>query len=146
MFTLVAVLLTVLGIVSKNDVREAIRDMKSDLHESTVDAQQKFEKETGQIESKMRESEAKVDKGIEGMEKKFEALSGTALKRPKLDISLRTGLLDGQQFNIRGLTDLPIYPMFIKNTGDKTTEPLSVRLHFSADPNVDQKWELAKSG
>ena len=65
MFTLVAVLLTVLGTVSKTDVRDAIRDMKSESRDSTKDMQ------------------ATVDFAVSDMDRKFQALSGEALKRHK---------------------------------------------------------------
>jgi hypothetical protein len=115
MFTLVGVLLVYTGNQSKTDVREAIRDMKSDVHESTKDMQMK------------------VDGATSEMQKKFAALSGEALKRPLLDISDSHGLLDGQTFEISPGSQLPFYPLFFKNIGDKRTDPLSIRLHASSD-------------
>jgi hypothetical protein len=61
-FTGVAILLTVLGIISKVDVREAVRDMRLELRDTAKDVQSKVDNATGE------------------MEKKFQALSGEALK------------------------------------------------------------------
>ena len=57
MFTLVGVLLVYTGNQSKVDVREAIRDMKSDLHDSAKDVQAKVDAETGTMEKKFAELE-----------------------------------------------------------------------------------------
>ena len=115
MFTLVGVLLVYTGNQSKTDVREAIRDMKSDVHDSTKDMQMK------------------VDGATIDMERKFAALSGEALKRPLLEISDAQGLLDGRVFEITSGSQLPFYPLFFKNIGDKRTDPLSIRLQASSD-------------
>jgi hypothetical protein len=114
-FGLVGLLLAYTGNQSKNDVREAIRDMKSDIRDSTRDMQ------------------GKVDSATSEMDRKFAALSGEALKRPLLEISDAQGLLDGQTFEISSGKPMPIYPLFFKNIGDKRTDPLSIRLYASAD-------------
>ncbi|MEI9865722.1 MAG: hypothetical protein WDN00_14450 [Limisphaerales bacterium] len=114
-FGLVGLLLAYTGNQSKNDVREAIRDMKSDIHDSTRDMQGKIDSATSEIN------------------RKFAALSGEALKRPLLEISDKQGLLDGQTFEISSGGPMPIYPLFFKNIGDKRTDPLSIRLYASAD-------------
>ena len=118
MFTLVAVLLTVIGIVSKSDVREAIRDMKTDTHESTKDMT------------------AKIEKAIGEMDRKFAALSGETLKKPSLIVATPRGKLDGQTYEVSGLSHFPPEPLFITNDGEKSTEPLSVRFYLSAPINV----------
>jgi len=115
MFTLVALLLTVLGIMSKSDVREAIRDMKADLRDMTKDMQ------------------TKVDKATDEIQKQFASLSGEALKKPSLQISTARGLLDAQQLEIPWASPFPISPLFIRNNGTKRTDPLSIRLCCSAD-------------
>jgi hypothetical protein len=114
-FGLVGLLLAYTGNQSKTDIREAIRDMKSDVRESTKDMQMK------------------VDGTTSEMERKFAVLSGEALKRPLLEISDLHGLLDGQTFEISPGRQMPIYPLFFKNVGDKRTDPLSIRLYASAD-------------
>jgi hypothetical protein len=114
-FGLVGLLLAYTGNQSKNDVREAIRDMKSDIRDSTRDMQ------------------GKVDSATSEMDRKFAALSGEALKRPLLEISDTQGLLDGQTFEISPGRQMPIYPLFFKNIGDKRTDPLSIRLYLSSD-------------
>jgi hypothetical protein len=115
MFTLVGLLLVYTGNQSKTDVREAIRDMKADLHDSA------------------QSLESKVDTATGEMEKRFAVLSGEALKKPMLEISTLHGPLDGASFGVSGNGLLPIYPLFLKNTGDKRTEPISAQLSFSDD-------------
>ena len=124
MFTLVAVLLTILGIVSKSDVRDAIRDMKDDTRQSTA------------------EMEAKVVTATTEMDKNFQSLAGESLKKPLLQISDSKGnLLDGQLFEIPSGSQLPIYPLFLKNIGSKKTEPLSIRLQSSNIwPDIDPEY------
>jgi hypothetical protein len=112
-FTGVAILLTVLGIISKVDVREAVRDMRLELRDTAKDVQSKVDNATGD------------------MEKKFQALSGEALKKPLLQIATAQGLLDGQKIEIPWGGRLPLEPLFIKNEGDKRSEPLSIRLYCS---------------
>lgn len=124
MFTLVGVLLVYTGNQSKNDVREATRDMKSDLRNSVQDMQ------------------AKVDGEIDEIDKKFAALSGEALKKPLVEISDSQGPLDGQVFEISQNSPIPFYPLFFKNIGDKRTDPISVQLCMSSDifMNGNDEW------
>jgi hypothetical protein len=114
-FGSVAILLTVLGLISKSDVHEAIRDMKADARDSAKDI------------------ESKVDKATSEMERKFAALSEEALKKPALQISCARGPLDGQQFETSVNQPFPIEPLYLKNSGNKRTDPLSIRLFLSAD-------------
>jgi len=123
MFTLIAVLLTVLGIMSKSDVREAIRDMKSDMRDVSLDLQSKVDKTTGE------------------MEKNFQNLAGESLKKPLLTIATRTGFLDGQIFDISQNKNFPILPLFLKNEGDKRTGSLSIRLASSCDLGLQNSYE-----
>ena len=104
LFSAVAVLLGVYGVMSRLDVRDSTNDR-----------------------------EKKVDKATGEMEKKFAELSGEALKKPLLEIYTVQGLLDGQVFEISQNSALPIYPLFFKNIGDKRTEPLSIQLSFTSD-------------
>lgn len=127
MFTLIALLLTVWGISSKSDVRDAIQDMKSDMRDVASDLQ------------------GKVNKATDDMNKNFQALAGESLKRPLLTIANGTGLLDGQTFKVRG--PVAIFPLFIKNEGDKKSGALSIRLFASNDLNLstDNEWERLPS-
>ncbi len=115
MFTLVALLLTVLGISSKSDVREAVRDMRTELRNGSQDEQ------------------AKIEAATREMEKRFVALSGEVLKKPLLTISDKQGLLDGRKFELTSGSAFPIYPMFLTNEGNKKSDPLSIRLYMSED-------------
>ena len=130
MFTLVALLLTVVGIMSKSDVREAIRDMKSDMRDVSADMQNKVEKATGE------------------MEKNFQNMAGESIKKPLLTIATRAGFLDGQVFDISQDKRFPILPLFLKNEGDKKTGGLSIRLAASCDLGLQNNgwtWQQVES-
>jgi hypothetical protein len=61
-FSLVALLLTTLGINSRTDVREAVRDMKADVHQSETDLQTKVASSTAEMEKnslRLRERQSK---------------------------------------------------------------------------------------
>jgi hypothetical protein len=111
-FSLVALLLTTLGINSRTDVREAVRDMKADVHQSETDLQ------------------TKVASSTADMEKKFLALAGEAIKKPSLEIAIKSAPLNGQELQATG-QNIPFYPLFIKNVGNKRSDSLSVRLYTS---------------
>ncbi len=123
-FTLVGFLLAYTSNQSKNEVREAVRDMKSDLRDSSQDLQ------------------TKVNNATTEMEKRFAELSGEALKKPLLTISDSQGLLDGQMFEVSQNSPIPFYPIFLKNIGDKRTDPISVQLSLSSDifMNGNDEW------
>src|ERR1044072_2776755 len=105
LFSVVAVVLTVYGVLSRLDVRDSTKEMEKRVEAATTE-----------------------------MEKKFAMLSGEALKKPLLQVSVAQGPLDGQVFEIpvdnRGI---PFFPLFFKNTGDKRTEPLSLQLSATFD-------------
>jgi hypothetical protein len=129
LIALCALLVTFLGYISKSDVHEATKDMESRLDKTSGDL------------------ETKVDKETSDMERKFEALSGQALKRPSLQILFGDQLLDGQEFTISSGGQLPFYPLFFKNDGDKRSDPLSIRLYCSTDIglNVGEDWQRIPS-
>jgi len=93
-FSAVAALLTVYGVMSRLDVRE---------------------------------STAKVEKATEDMKREFQNLAGNALRRPELQILFRGKSLNGQTLEDQA----PLNPIFLKNVGNKSTEPLSIRLFYS---------------
>jgi hypothetical protein len=76
------------------------------------------------------------------MNKNFQALAGESLKKPRLTIANGAGLLDGQIFKLqRGQTAL--FPLFVKNEGDKKSGSMSIRLFASSDLSLpaDGEWE-----
>src|SRR5262249_44654770 len=119
-FSVVAFIVTVtsisvawLGASSRTESREAAKEMKSDVKEK-----------------------------LEDLEKRFQVLAGQSLRKPFLQISLSSGALDGQQFQIRQGDRVPFLPLFLKNEGEKTTEPLSIRLFASARLRFDNlRWQ-----
>jgi len=97
---LCALLVTILGLLSKFDSREATKEMES-----------------------------KVNGAIERMDKSFQALAGDALRKPILQAVAADGSpLEGQTNLVYCTDPFQIYTVFLKNVGDKRTEPLSVRL------------------
>jgi tetrahydromethanopterin S-methyltransferase subunit G len=129
LIALCALLVTFLGYISKSDVHDSTRDMESRMDKTSA------------------ELEAKVDKTTSEMERKFEALSGEALKKPSLQILFGDQLLDGQEFKISSNSQLPFYPLFFKNNGDKKSDPLSIRLYCSTDIGLNggEYWQRIPS-
>lgn len=84
------------------------------------------------LDTKLQHFEERFSRQEEKFEKRFADLAGTALKKPALEISTSKGALDGQEFEISGGDRLPFYPLFLKNTGDRKTDPISVRLYTTA--------------
>ena len=129
-FGLVGLFLAYTGNQSRIEVRDATRDMKSDIHETIVDMQ------------------SKVDKATAEMEKNFQNLAGESLKKPLLTIATRNGFLDGQVFDITQDKRFPILPLFLKNEGDKKTGSLSIRLNSSCNLGLQQNgwaWQQVES-
>lgn len=114
------IMLTVLAALSKSDTREATKDMQ-----------------------------AQVVKATDDMEKKFAALSGEALKKPELQVTCQNGPLDGHLFEIPTQHPNPVDlgALFLKNTGTKRTETLSIRLYSSENVNMFSSgvWEPVAS-
>jgi hypothetical protein len=125
LFSAVAVVLTVYGVMSRLDVKDSTAEM-----------------------------EKRVDAKTSEMEKKVQAFVGEALKKPFLEVVTA----DDQQ--LEGTTNIvfdngmmnqyQIYTVFLKNTGDKRTEPISVRfslgLGFEIDWDARNDWEQAPAG
>jgi hypothetical protein len=107
----VAICITILSFLARTDAGAAKADV---------------DKAVGEMRAEIKGAEIE-------MQKKFEAMSGEALKKPLLNISDSQGLLDGRTFEISPGIQPPFYPLFFKNIGDKRTEPLSIRLHTSSN-------------
>jgi len=114
-----ALLVTILGYISKSDVQQATTRMENRTDKASSDL------------------DAKTDKAITEMNQKFQALAGEALKRPLLRVFTPDGPLDGQVFEVAGQTPFYPVPLFIANDGDKSTEPLSVRQFFSVPVSLN---------
>jgi hypothetical protein len=129
LIALCALLVTFLGYFSKSDVQQATTRMESRMDKAASDLDSK----TSKVISEMQ---ARIDSSVDGMERKFEALSGEALKKALLTVTTPHGKLDGQTYEISGMTPFPPDPLFITNDGEKSTEPLSIRVYFSAPINA----------
>src|SRR6266576_3524162 len=99
-----AILVTVLGLLSKSETREAAKEMRVEV------------------------KEAISDMGV-----KFQALAGEALKKPAIQILTANGLLEGHVLEVTPGSVVPLGALFIKNVGEKRTDPVSIRLYCSAN-------------
>lgn len=100
LFSAVGIMLAIFGVMSRLDVRDATSAM-----------------------------EKKVDAKTAEMEKRFLALAGEAFKKPALEILNESVPLDGRTLLVAPVTsEFSIDSLFLRNVGDKRTEPLSIRL------------------
>lgn len=99
----------------------------------------------------VKDSTAAMERRVEyktaEMEKKVEALVGEALKKPILEAVTADGQpLEGKT-NILFNAGPQIYTVFLKNLGDRRTEPLSIRISlgtgFQLGPGASVDWEQA---
>jgi hypothetical protein len=106
LFSAVAVVLTVYGVMSRLDVKDSTTEMEK------------------RVDSKTSEMEAKV-----------RALVGEALKKPVLEVVTADNQpLEGKTNVVYGDgSEFQIYTVFLKNTGDKRTEPVSIRVSLGSD-------------
>jgi len=112
-----AILVTILGLFSKSETHEAIKEMES-----------------------------KVNKSTSEMQRRFELLSGEALKKPAIQISCQSGPLDGRVFEITNSPGtIHLGPIFLKNVGDKRSDTLSVRVYSSENMQMIGPWEEVAS-
>jgi len=124
LFSAVAVLLTVFGVISRLDVKDSTATMERRLE--------------------TRASE---------MEKKIQAAVGEALKKPSLSLLTATGPLENQTLELTtGYRSSPneaaITSLFVHNGGDKRTEPLSISVWIAGSVTLLQQpsdWEAAVS-
>jgi hypothetical protein len=126
--TACAILITLLGWLSKTDSREATKDMQNQVGDS-----------------------------IRDMQKRFELLAGDALKHPSLQILSDQGPLENKTVEIvcpRVMSPLEIQlnSFFLKNTGSKRTEPISICLSMGGGVQLlpvygrtGQYWEMGPS-
>ncbi|MEK7721073.1 MAG: hypothetical protein AAB359_01645, partial [Elusimicrobiota bacterium] len=119
-----AILVTLLGWFSKSDTRDATKEMES------------------KVEKKMAEIDAK-----------FQLLAGEALKKPVLEL-LHDGVpLENRLVEIfRQMNVMPLQTsldtLFLRNVGDKRTEPLSIRISTTLPFQMGwdlQEWERVPS-
>jgi hypothetical protein len=122
---LCAILVTALGFLSKSESREATKEMESKVKEALVD-----------------------------MDKRFLALANEALKKPALQLLCDGAPLENRVINLPYQANVSpmeatFTTLFVKNIGDKRTEPLSIRLSLAVpvEPSFmsHQDWEPAAS-
>src|ERR1017187_7059813 len=125
LFSAVAVVLTVYGVLSRLDVRDSTNEMEKRVNAATSD-----------------------------MEKRFQALAGEALKKPAVELKCEDAALENALIELTAPanvspTEASLNTLFIKNIGDKRTEPLSIRFSAAAPVRLSwdyrQNWEPATS-
>jgi hypothetical protein len=135
-FGLVGLFLAYTGNQSRIEVRDATRDMKSEIHETVLDVQ------------------TKVDKATAEMAKNFQNLAGESLKKPVIELYNESIPLDGKIIEIsppHNIFPAPVIlnTLFVKNIGDKRSEPLSIRISLAGSvqlyPLQTQGWQEAAS-
>lgn len=125
LFSAVAVVLTVYGVLSRLDVRDSTNEMEKRVNSATSD-----------------------------MEKRFQALAGEAFKKPVIEILNQDTALENKVIDIYAQAGvLPVSAslttLFIRNIGDKKSEPLSVRISLAAPVALSDyrsaSWETSAS-
>jgi hypothetical protein len=128
---IIAIIVAVLGFISRSETHDATTLMEKQVADATSKMEQNFQRQQDELKHEFKE------------------LAGEALKKPVLEISVGNGLLDGQTFAITpGQQRMPFFPFFIKNTGDKKSDTLSIRLYMSANINQNGffgEWETISS-
>ena len=128
-FGLVGIFLSYTANQSKNDVREDLRNVYTQVRDSMTDMRQKVNESTVQ-------QQATVDKAVAQMNQNFKDLAGEALKKPQLTLANMNGPLDGQTLTLNQPRQIPLFPLFITNEGDKRSGTISIRLFSSDDLNL----------
>ena len=115
---LAALTVTILAFLSKSETAQELRDVR-----------QQSDRETDKMEKRFDQMKA-------DFQQQFTAFAGDALKKPRLEISIASGLLTNQTLHFSqwpplGQVQVPIYPLFIKNAGQRATGPISIYLYSS---------------
>lgn len=101
-----SILVTILGILSKSSADDAAKEMKADVREKLKD-----------------------------FEQRFQALAGESLRKAVVEIYSGSEPLEGKVFDaVNGSADFGT--LFVKNTGNKSTERISVRLFSSSTLSI----------
>ena len=125
-FGLVGLFLTYTANQSKNDLRADLRDVYTQTHDSIADMRQQVNESTAQ-------QQAIVDKAVTQMNQNFKELAGEAIKRPLLSVANGNGPLDGQTISLDQHHQIPLFPLFISNEGEKRSGTISMRLFCAND-------------
>jgi hypothetical protein len=91
-------------------------------------------------------SKIDVDRAVDRAERQIKDALGTTLKKPAIHIFTTTGRLDGQQVSIPPTGySFPTIPVFLTNDGDKSTDPVSIRLFLSDVFQLQDYWTQTAS-
>lgn len=125
LFTALALLLGVLGVLSRIEVRDQVKDMQTQF-----------------------------DKQAAALQTKFENFAGESLKRPQIQLLHDGRPLEGQSVLVPFHANswpkqATIDSLFIRNVGDRTTEPIALRIAISRPVRSSHQrnphWEQATS-
>jgi hypothetical protein len=96
---------------------------------------------------------SEVSNAVSNMQKRFELLAGESLKKPALELLHENSPLENSVVVVSvqntSPMQVPVDTLFIKNTGDKKTEPLSIRVSAAVPVGLgfssSQEWEAVSS-
>jgi len=107
-----------------------------------------------EVRDQMKEMQTQFDKQAAVLQKKFEDFAGESLKRPQIQLLHDGRLLEGQSIPLPFQANVSpksatIDSLFIRNTGDKTTEPIALRIAINRPVFLtyhgNPHWEQATS-
>jgi uncharacterized MAPEG superfamily protein len=113
----VAIIVAILGYLSKSDTAQEVRD-----------ARQQFNRETDRMEKRF-------DQMKNDFQQQFNAFAGDALKKPAIEIKVQTNFLSNATLHWT-LNRPLLLPLFIKNVGQKRTDPPTLYLYCSMPINA----------
>jgi len=78
-------------------------------------------------------SRNEIDDAIKEMERKFEILSGQALREPKIDIYFQDNLITNRTISIKTASTnwINVDSLYLKNNGDKIAKEISIKFYLS---------------
>lgn len=89
----------------------------------------------------VRDLTAKVDRSIEEMKRNFDELSREAVRKPIVEIVHKNKPLNGQTVP----SGTSLRPLFLKNVGSKSTEPISIRFFCSSEISMSSSSQMIPS-
>jgi hypothetical protein len=128
LFSAVAVLLGVYGVLSRLEVRDSIREMEKSVDKALNESKSKTDEALNETRRATAVMELKVGEVLE-----------KASKKPLLQILTTNGGLDGQVLEAPMTGQIHVGPLFVRNIGEKRTDPVSIRL-FCSDNVLSQGW------
>jgi hypothetical protein len=105
---------TIMSIFSKSEVSDEVRAMRQEVNHETERSELKFER-------------MKAD-----FQQQFAAFAAESLKKPNIEIRVQTNLLNNETLHWSRNKPPVLVPLFIKNVGQKPTDPITLYVFSSA--------------